>query len=240
VQHPAPGRRGLHREVAAGPVTDVGPSCLRLRRQMIGERRAMRPRPGDGCGWWLSALLRLEVVTMASRRLARAASGPGDRRRHPRWQAAMMAAVALAAAGCAGGPPGSAAVVAAHDHVDRLHRRRALRRVRERVGPAGLGAPGRAGDAAAGRGAARYRDQPPRGAPVRPGRSRRAGGRGRRRAHSPGLGGAGVPAPTRWNGRTGGFVRCCRTSSARTRSAGQWRRPPLTGRPSCSPGKKYR
>jgi pimeloyl-ACP methyl ester carboxylesterase len=47
-------------------------------------------------------LIRREVVTMASGRFARAASGPRDRRRHPGLWAALVAVAALAAAGCAG------------------------------------------------------------------------------------------------------------------------------------------
>jgi pimeloyl-ACP methyl ester carboxylesterase len=65
----------------------------------------MWPGSGDGCGWWLDALLRLEVVTMAGRRLARAASGPRDRRRRTGFWAALMAVAALAAAGCGGTSP---------------------------------------------------------------------------------------------------------------------------------------
>jgi pimeloyl-ACP methyl ester carboxylesterase len=44
----------------------------------------------------------VEVVIMGSRRFARAASGPRDRRRYPGFWAALTAVAALAAAGCAG------------------------------------------------------------------------------------------------------------------------------------------
>ena len=57
----------------------------------------------------LVALLRREAVIMASRRFARAAPGPRDRRRHPGFWAALMTMAALAAAGCTGTSPSPSA-----------------------------------------------------------------------------------------------------------------------------------
>jgi hypothetical protein len=35
---------------------DVWPSCLRPGHPTVADGRAVRPWPGDGCGWWLVAL----------------------------------------------------------------------------------------------------------------------------------------------------------------------------------------
>jgi pimeloyl-ACP methyl ester carboxylesterase len=66
------------------------------------------PRPG-GLRLVAHRVRSWEVVTMASSRFARAASGSRDQRRRPGWWAALTAAVALAAVGCGGtSPPPSA------------------------------------------------------------------------------------------------------------------------------------